>query len=67
MRTTLDLPEGLVDEARELLGFTSKTETIIHALREVVRRKRVEELKGMFGAVNIDLDIAASRRRPSRG
>ena len=67
MRTTLDLPEGLVDEARELLGFTSKTETIIHALREVVRRKRVEELKGMFGAVYIDLDIAASRRRPSRG
>ena len=67
MRTTLDLPEGLVDEARELLGFTSKTETIIHALREVVRRKRVEELKGMFGAVNIDLDIAASRRWPSRG
>ncbi|HTM31965.1 MAG TPA: type II toxin-antitoxin system VapB family antitoxin [Vicinamibacterales bacterium] len=67
MRTTLDLPEGLVDEARELMGFTSKTETIIHALREVVRRKRVEELKGMFGAVNIDLDIAASRRRPSRG
>ena len=67
MRTTLDLPEGLVDEARELMGFTSKTETIIHALREVVRRKRVEELKGMFGAVNIDLDIATSRRRPSRG
>jgi len=67
MRTTLDLPEGLVDEARELMGFTSKTETIIHALREVVRRKRVEELKGMFGAVNINLDIAASRRRPSRG
>ena len=67
MRTTLDLPEGLVDEARELMGFTSKTETIIHALREVVRRKRVEELKGMFGAVNIDLDIAASRRRPSQG
>ena len=67
MRTTLDLPEGLVDEARALLGFTSKTETIIHALREVVRRKRVEELKGMFGTVSIDLDIAESRRRPGRG
>jgi Arc/MetJ family transcription regulator len=67
MRTTLDLPEGLIDEAREAMGFTSKTATIIHALREVVRRKRVEELKGMFGAVDIDLDIAASRRRATRG
>ena len=67
MRTTLDLPEGLVDEAREATGFASKTETIIHALREVVRRKRLEELKSMFGTVNIDLDIPASRRRPARG
>jgi hypothetical protein len=67
MRTTVDLPKDLVDEAREVMGFASKTETIIHALREVVRRKRLEELKGMFGTVNIDLDIPASRRRPARG
>lgn len=64
MRTTLDLPEGLVDEARAAMGFTSKTETIIHALREMVRRKRLEELKGMFGTVKIDVDVARSRRRP---
>ena len=49
------------------MGFASKTETIVHALREVVRRKRLEELKGMFGTVNIVLDIPASRRRPARG
>jgi Arc/MetJ family transcription regulator len=64
MRTTLDLPTGLVDEARAAMGFTSKTETVIHALREVVRRKRLEELKGMFGTVSIDIDVARSRRRP---
>jgi Arc/MetJ family transcription regulator len=64
MRTTLDLPDGLVDEAREAMGFASKTETVVHALREVVRRKRLEELKGMFGRVSIDIDVAHSRRRP---
>jgi Arc/MetJ family transcription regulator len=64
MRTTLDLPAGLVDEARVAMGFTSKTETVIHALREMVRRKRLEELKGMFGTVKIDVDVARSRRRP---
>jgi Arc/MetJ family transcription regulator len=63
MRTTLDLPDGLVEEAREAMGFASKTETIVHALRELVRRKRLEELKAMFGSVHIDLDIARSRRR----
>lgn len=64
MRTTLDLPDGLIDEARHAMGFASKTETVVHALREIVRRKRLEELKGMFGKVNIDVDIARSRRRP---
>ena len=64
MRTTLDLPEGLIDEARVALGFSSKTETIVYALREVIRRRRLEELKGMFGTIKIDVDIARSRRRP---
>ena len=66
MRTTLDLPENLVDEARAAVGFKSKTDTVVYALKELVRRSRVEDLKAMFGKVRIDLDISRSRRRPSR-
>ena len=66
MRTTLDLPENLVDEARAAVGFKSKTDTVVYALKEVVRRSRVEDLKAMFGTVRIDLDISKSRRRPAR-
>lgn len=66
MRTTLDLPEELVDEARQLLGFKSKTDTVILALRELVRRRRIEELKDLMGSVRLELDLAASRRRPKR-
>ena len=66
MRTTLHLPDGLVDEARTAVGFKSKTDTVIFALKEVVRRSRVDELKSMFGKVKIDLDIPKSRRRPAR-
>jgi len=66
MRTTLDLPEGLVDEARSAVGFRSKTDTVVYALREVVRRSRVEDLKTMFGTMKIELDIPKSRRRPAR-
>jgi hypothetical protein len=66
MRTTLDLPENLVDEARAAVVFKSKTDTVVYALREVVRRSRVEDLKSMFGTVRIDLDISKSRRRPAK-
>ena len=45
MRTTLDLPEGLVEEARDAIGFKSKTDTVVFALKEVIRRKRKDEMK----------------------
>ena len=66
MRTTLDLPAELLDEARRLLGFKSKTDTIVLSLRELVWRRRLEELKTLLGSVRLDVDIPPSRRR-SRG
>ena len=66
MRTTLDLPETLVEEARTALGGMSKTDTIVFALRELIRRQRIEELKGLLGHVQLDIDLAHSRRRPGR-
>lgn len=64
MRTTLDLPDGLVEEARRLLGFKSKTDTIVLSLTELIRRRRIDELKAMAGTIKLDLDLPASRRRP---
>ncbi len=66
MRTTLDLPDGLLEAARSALGFKSKTDTVVLALRELVRRRRVEELKTLMGRVRLDIDVAASRRRGRR-
>jgi Arc/MetJ family transcription regulator len=67
MRTTLDLPADLVEEARSALGFKSKTDTVVLALRELVRRRRLDELKAMLGHVSLDVDVVRSRRRPLRG
>ena len=64
MRTTLDLPEGLVEEAKAMLGYKSKTDTIVFALEELIRRRKIGQLKNMFGTVQVEVDIAASRRRP---
>jgi hypothetical protein len=63
MRTTLILPEGLVDAAREATGLRSKTDTVVYALKEVIRRKRIEDLKSMFGKIDIDLDLDKTRGR----
>lgn len=64
MRTTLDLPEDLVEGAREILGFKSKTDTIVYALNEVVRRRHVQGLSALFGKVHIELDVDKTRKRP---
>jgi Arc/MetJ family transcription regulator len=66
MRTTLDIPDSLLDEARQRLGFKSKTDTVILALKELVRRQRLDELKALLGTIDLDIDLEESRRRPVR-
>jgi Arc/MetJ family transcription regulator len=63
MRTTLILPDQLLDEARATLGFRSKTDTVVHALREVVRRGRKDELKALFGKVRFEFDPTELRKK----
>lgn len=67
MRTTLDIPAPLIEEARDLLGFKSKTDTVVLALQELIRRRRVEELKSLFGSIELEIDLDRSRRRPRPG
>jgi len=63
MRTTLDIPENLIEEARQLLGFKSKTDTVVLSLQELIRRRRIEQLKSLMGAVKLEIDLPRSRRR----
>lgn len=64
MRTTLDIPEELIERAREATGLRSKTDLVVHALREVVRRGRVRELRESAGTWHVDVDTDRDRRRP---
>ena len=64
MRITLDLPFELLEEAQSLLGLESRTDTVVLALRELVRRKRIDELRALLGAMTLNVDTAVSRRRP---
>lgn len=53
MRTTLDLPQDLLEAAARLAEVRTKTETIIVALKEYVRRKRMERLMGASGSLHL--------------
>jgi Arc/MetJ family transcription regulator len=63
MRTTLDLPEELVEQARNAVGFKSKTDTVIFALREVVRRRRIDDLKDLMANVRFEFDPVEIRKK----
>lgn len=65
MRTTLDLPDDLVDDAKRALGFKSKTDTVVHALREVVRRKKKDDLIALLRRVEFT-DAPGEMRRKGR-
>ena len=63
MRTTLDLPDGLIEEARNTLNFKSKTDTVTFALREVIRRSRVQDLKALMRSITFESDPVEIRAR----
>jgi hypothetical protein len=66
MRTTLDLPDGLVEEARDTVGFKSKTDTVVFALQEIIRRKRKDELKDWITKWEWTFDPTELRKKERR-
>lgn len=63
MRTTLDLPDALIQDAMKVSHQRTKTSVIITALQDLIRKSRLQELKSFKGKVNIDLDLASLRKR----
>jgi len=66
MRTTLDLPEDLINEAMKVSQINTKTKVIITALEEFVRKSKISELKNFKGKVDLDIDMNAVRGRQCR-
>lgn len=63
MRTTLDIPDDLLEEARRASHSRTKREAVITALEELVRKAHREELRKMAGTIALDLDAERSRKR----
>jgi hypothetical protein len=63
MRTTLELPDALVNEALALTKISTKTDLIKYALENVIQREKVRELANYFGKITLDIDLDKLRKR----
>ena len=63
MRTTLDLPGTLLDEALRVSHCTTKTQVITVALEQLIRREKLQGLKQFKGAVDLSVDLDTLRKR----
>jgi hypothetical protein len=63
MRTTLDLPETLLNEAMALTHIETKTDVIKVALQNLIQREKIKDIKTYYGKINLDIDLDAMRNR----
>jgi Arc/MetJ family transcription regulator len=63
MRTTLDLPEKLLNEAMKITRTGTKTGVIVLALRELIRKSKIANLKKYRGKIDLDIDLDELRDR----
>ena len=61
MKTTLNIPEDLIRKAMSLTKHKTKTETIIVALQEYVRQKKIEKILEHQGKLQFDDSWEKSR------
>jgi Arc/MetJ family transcription regulator len=63
MRTTVELPENLLEEARRAIDAKTMRETIVRGLEELVKKGKRERLRALAGKIHIDFDPSVSRGR----
>ena len=63
MRTTLDIPEDLINEALRITHSRTKTELIKLALENIIRKNKIMGLKKYRGKIDLDIDLNTLRKR----
>ncbi|MBD1996866.1 type II toxin-antitoxin system VapB family antitoxin [Leptolyngbya sp. FACHB-671] len=66
MQITLNLDEGLVNEALELTSLTTQEELIKLALQELVRSRRKRNLLDLSGQIQFSSDFDHKALRETR-
>jgi len=66
MRTTLDLPEKLINNAMKATKINTKTKVIVVALEDLIRKSKISGLKDYKGKVDLSIDMNTIRERQCR-
>ena len=63
MRTTIDIPEDLINEAMRVTQSPTKTELIKNALYNIIQKNKIKSLKNYKGKIDLNIDMNVSRDR----
>ena len=62
MRTTIEIDDALMAEAKKACGQATKKQTVEQALRLMIRLRRQQEVDAAFGKYRWRGNLARSRR-----
>ena len=63
MRTTIDIPEDLINEAMRVTQSPTKTELIKNALYNIIQKNKIKSLKSYRGKIDLNIDLNVVRDR----
>ena len=63
MRTTLDIPKKLIDEAMRISQAKTKSEAIRYALEQLIKQEQRVKLLTFIGKVDLAIDLDDIRGR----
>ena len=63
MRTTIDIPEKLVNEAMQITNIHTKTDVIKEALMNLIQKEKVKKIKFYKGKIDLNIDLNIMRKR----
>jgi len=66
LRTTITIPQSLIDELMSEVKAKSKTEAVIKAIRDEIRLKKKEKIKMMAGKMEFTKSAEELRHKDER-
>jgi hypothetical protein len=65
-RTTITLPQELVNELLGVTQVKNKTQAVILAIQEEIRKRKLERIKKMAGSMEFEIEAEELRHRDER-
>lgn len=65
-RTTITVPIGLVEDLQKAVSASSKTEAVVIAIHEEIRRQKLKRFRSLAGKIKLTPSILKGRHHDDR-